>query len=46
MAQVLEIVVTNGGDVPAIPTAGPVGIVVLIAFLAGAGALLIRRRRY
>lgn len=45
-SQPLEIVVTEGGgDVPAIPTAGPVGIVALIALLAGVGALLIRRRR-
>jgi hypothetical protein len=44
-SQPLEIVVTEGGgDVPAIPTAGPVGLALLISLLAGAGALLLRRR--
>lgn len=45
-SQPLELVVTEGGgDVPAIPTAGPVAIAALIALLAGVGTLLIRRRR-
>ncbi len=44
-SQPLEIVVTEGGgDVPAIPTAGPVGLALLIGLLAVAGALLLRRR--
>lgn len=45
--RALEIVVEEGGGQPpeAIPTAGPVGLAVLIAFLALAGVLLLRRRR-